>query len=254
MILEAIQYAATALVTPREFRPFIRSSLGLWGRAGRCAKAWAAHEENCHAFIRETIAPMKQKRTAVVLGSGLLRDVPIVALSRQFDTVVLVDLVHLASVRAWIRAKRLSNVRLISRDLSGLSDALGGKDPEPLAFLRQVPYLDLVVSANIVSQIGVGCRRVLERSGHADPDAVLSRLIEAHLDGLAALPCKTALLTDVAYEVTDRQGKVVEADDLLCGVPAPAARHGWDWPVAPFRELGGDRQAVHRVIAAHPSI
>ncbi len=249
MILEAIQYAATTLVTPREFRPFIRSSLGLWGRAGRCAKAWSAHEENCHAFIRGTIAPMKQRRTAVVLGSGLLRDVPIVELSKAFDTVVLVDLVHLASVRTWIRTKRLSNIRLISRDLSGLSDALSGKTPEPLSFLRQVPYLDLVVSANIVSQIGVGCRRVLERSGHENPDAIISQLIRAHIEDLSALPCKTALLTDIRYEVIDRQGKVIEADDLLCGVPAPQAKRSWDWPVAPFGEIGRDRQAVHRVIA-----
>lgn len=249
MILEAIQYAATTLVTPREFRPFIRSSLGLWGRAGRCAKAWSAHEENCHAFIRGTIAPMKQRRTAVVLGSGLLRDVPIVELSKNFDTVVLVDLVHLASVRTWIRTKRLSNIRLISRDLSGLSDALSGKTPESLSFLRQVPYLDLVVSANIVSQIGVGCRRVLERSGHENPDAIISQLIRAHLEDLSALPCKTALLTDIRYEVIDRQGKVIEADDLLCGVPAPQAKRSWDWPVAPFGEIGRDRQAVHRVIA-----
>lgn len=249
MILEAIQYAATTLVTPREFRPFIRSSLGLWGRAGRCAKAWSAHEENCHAFIRETSAPMKQRRTAVVLGSGLLRDVPIVALSKSFDTVVLVDLVHLASVRAWIRTKRLSNIRLISRDLSGLADALAGNAPEPLAFLRQVPYLDLVVSANIVSQIGVGCRRHLEHSSHVAPDAIISQLIRAHLDGLSAQPCKTVLLTDISYEVTDRQGEVIEADDLFCGVPVPQAKQSWDWPVAPFGEIGRDRQAVHRVIA-----
>lgn len=249
MILEAIQYTATALVTPREFRPFIRSSLGLWGRAGRCAKAWSAHEENCHAFIRGTIAPMKQRRTAVVLGSGLLRDVPIVELSKAFDTVVLVDLVHLASVRAWISAKRLTNIRLISRNLSGLDDALSGRTPEPLAFLRQVPYLDLVISANIVSQIGVGCRRVLEKSAHENPDAVISQLIRAHLDGLEQLPCRTVLLTDISYEVCDRQGKVVEADDLFCGVPPPLAKQSWDWPVAPFGEIGRDRQAVHRVIA-----
>jgi hypothetical protein len=249
MILEAIQYTATALVTPRAFRPFIRSSLGLWGRAGRCAKDWAVHEENCHAFIRETIAPMKQRRTAVVLGSGLLRDVPIVELSKSFDTVVLVDLVHLASVRAWITVKRLTNIRLISRDLSGLPDALSGKTPEPLAFLRQVPYLDLVISANIVSQIGVGCGRVLERSAHDNPDVIISQLICAHLDGLAQLPCRTALLTDVSYEVTDRNGAILEEDDLLCGVAAPEPKHRWDWPVAPFGEIGRDRQAIHRVIA-----
>jgi hypothetical protein len=249
MIFEAIQYAATAVVTRSEFRPFIRSSLGLWGRAKRCAEAWAPHEENCHAFIRETVAPMRQRRTVVVLGSGLLRDVPIAELAETFDTVVLVDLVHLASVRAWIGAKRLRNVRLVCRDLSGLQQALVGEVPEPLAFLRQVPYLDLVISANIVSQIGVGCRRLLERSGHAEPDTIVAQLIHAHLDGLAALPCKTALLTDISYRVADRDGVVLEEDDLFCGVPAPQAKRSWDWRVAPFGELGRDQQAVHRVIA-----
>ena len=67
---------------------------------------------------------------------------------------------------------------------------------------------------------------------------------------LNALPCRTALMTDISYEVTDRQGKVIEADDLFCGVPTPPAKQSWDWPVAPFGEIGRDRQAVHRVIAA----
>jgi hypothetical protein len=250
MILEALQYAATRPVTPPEFRPFIRSSVSLWSRANRCARAWAPHEENCKAFVRDTIADMRQRRTAVVLGSGLLRDVPIIDLAKAFDTVVLVDLVHLATVRTWIITKHLANIRLISRDLSGMPEALADRTPEPLSFLRQVPYLDLVVSANIVSQIGVGAWRQLERSGHADPDAVAARLIKAHLDGLAGLPCRVALLTDTRYELADRKGQVLEAADLLCGVPAPAAKRQWSWPVAPYGELGRDREAVHQVIAS----
>ncbi|SFB08578.1 hypothetical protein SAMN03159496_01759 [Rhizobium sp. NFR07] len=249
MILEAIQYAATQAVTPSEFRPFVHSSVNLWSRANRCTKAWAPHEANCKAFIGETIAGMRQRRTAVVLGSGLLRDVPILDLARAFDTVVLVDLVHLASVRAWIKAKRFTNIRLISRDLSGFTDTLAGRMPEPLSFLRQVPYLDLVVSANILSQIGVGTRRQLAQSRHDDADAIVSSLIKAHLDGLSALPCRTALLTDVSYKVTDRGGAVLEDADLLCGVPAPIAKRSWFWTVAPYGELGRDRQAVHQVIA-----
>lgn len=39
MILEALQYAATRAVTPKEFRPHIRYSVNLWARANRCAKA-----------------------------------------------------------------------------------------------------------------------------------------------------------------------------------------------------------------------
>jgi hypothetical protein len=249
MILEAIQYAATVPVTPSEFRPFIRSSVNLWSRANRCAKAWAPHEESCKAFVREAIEGMRQRRTAVVLGSGLLRDVPILDLAKAFDTVVLVDLVHLASVRTRIRSRRLDNIRLISRDLSGLTEALTGRTPEPLSFLRQVPYLDLVVSANILSQIGVGARRQLAQTRHGDADAIVSTLIKAHLDGLSALPCRTALVTDISYRVTDRGGAVLEEADLLCGVPAPVARREWSWTVAPYGELARDREAVHRVIA-----
>jgi hypothetical protein len=250
MILEALQYAATCPVTPREFRPFVRSSVSLWSRAERCAKAWAPHEENCKAFIRDTTADLKQKRTAVVLGSGLLRDVPIADLAAAFDTVVLVDLVHLATVRAWIVARRLHNVRLIWRDLSGFEDAVAGGAPEPLAFLRQVPYLDFVVSANVLSQIGVAASRRLEKDRHPAPDAVLRALAQAHLDGLAALPCRTALLTDIRYEVTSRDATMIDEGDLLFGATAPLAKWEWAWPVAPFGELSRNSQAVHKVIAS----
>src|SRR5688572_12792883 len=115
MITEALQYAATYPVTPAQFRAHIRSSVNLWARAGRCTKDWAPHEAQCQDFIRETVAGMKERRTVVVLGSGLLRDVPVAFLAKTFDTVVLVDLVHLASVR--LRTRMLRNVRLISRDL-----------------------------------------------------------------------------------------------------------------------------------------
>ncbi|RWX77113.1 hypothetical protein EPK99_15795 [Neorhizobium lilium] len=249
MILEALQYAATNAVTAKEFRPFVRSSVGLWSRAGRCAKAWADHEENCKAFIRDATSGMKQRRTAVVLGSGLLRDVPIEDLARTFDTVVLIDLVHLATVRSWLAAKRLRNVRLISRDLSGFEDAVAGRQPEPFAFMRQVPYLDLAVSANILSQIGVGSQRRLERERHPAPAPLLKMLAQAHLDGLAGLPCKTVLLTDIRYEVSDRDGQVIEDGDLLYGASPPDPKRRWLWPVAPYGELARNSQAVHEVVA-----
>jgi len=249
MILEALQYTATLPVTPKQFRPFIRSSVNLWARAGRCAKEWAPHEAQCQSFIRQTVAGMKERRTAVVLGSGLLRDVPVEFLANSFDTLVLVDLVHLSSVRLWLSAKRLGNVRLISRDLSGFDDVLAGRDAEPLGFLRQVPYLDLVISANILSQIGVGATRRLETEKSGDAGDVVPKLIAAHLSGLAALPATAALLTDTRYRVTDRSGTVSEESDLLHGISAPAAAAQWQWTVAPFGEESRDYRIVHDVIA-----
>lgn len=249
MIAEALQYAATYPVTEAAFRPFIGSSVSLWSRANRCSREWAGHEERCRAFVMDTISRMKQQRTAVVLGSGLLRDVPIEQMAKAFDTVVLVDLVHLASVRLRLRAKRLRNVRLISRDLAGLDAALAGAPVEPLAFLRQVPYLDLVISANLLSQIGVGVERRLEQESHAQPADTVPRLIEAHLRALQDLASSTVLLTDTGFRVMDREGRTMEEADLLHGETVPLADEAWDWPVVPLGEQSRDYQILHRVVA-----
>lgn len=250
MILEALNYAATWPLTTAGHRAAIRYSVNLWARANRCAKAWRAHEENCKAAILATVGTLRQRRTVVVLGSGLLRDVPIIELSRSFDTVVLVDLVHLASVRAWLKLKGLKNVRLIERDLSGYEAIAAGETPDPLGFLRQVPYLDFVISANLLSQIGTGARKRLEAdtSGRMPADSV-ARLIKAHLDGLQGLTCRYSLLTDIAYEVIDRTGHVHDRFDLLHGVAVPEHQQAWDWPVVPIGEESKDYRIVHRVIS-----
>jgi hypothetical protein len=255
MIAEAIQYLATLPVTAEPFRPFIRSSVNLWSRAGRCRKAWADHEICSRQAIEEAISDLRQKRTAVVLGSGLLWDVPIDILVKEFDTVVLVDLVHLASVRLWLKIKGYRNVRLIERDLSGYDELAVGGAPEPLGFLRQVPYLDFVVSANLLSQIGRGVtRRLAAESAGRMPDDAGARLIAAHLEGLRGLPCRTCMVTDISYAVIDRTGKTHEQADLLLGIAPPAERQNWTWPVAPFGEENQDYQIIHQVIAAWSEI
>lgn len=250
MILEAIQYAATWRVTKPEHRPFIRYSVNLWSRGRRCAKDWAEHEAYTKRAILGAAVQLDTRRTAVVLGSGLLRDVPIMELARAFDTVVLVDLVHVASVRSWVAAKGLKNVKFIERDLSGYDELKAGKVPEPLDFLRRVPWLDFVVSANLLSQIGMGAKKRLAKEPIGTmPDDAMAQLIRGHLDGLAHVPAKTCLVTDIAFDVVDRTGKVREQTDLLAGIAPPAHRVGWNWPVVPLGEESKDYQIVHKVIA-----
>lgn len=251
MILEALNYAGTFWKTDPEFRPHIRYSVNLWARANRCAKAWGQHEENSKHFILSTASKLKQRRTAVILGSGLLRDVPWRQLAAAFDTLVLVDLVHLSSVRTKLYGRKFRNVMLNSRDLSGYEALKTGREIEPLSFLRQVPYLDLVVSANLLSQIGTGTRHRMEQDETADmPEDALRRLIQAHVDGLYGLPCKVCLLTDTGFEIIDRNGKVHQHEDLLHGVQVPKIAQQWDWPVAPFGEESNDYQIMHTVVAS----
>jgi len=252
MIAEALLYAATVPVTLKAHRRFIRYSVNLWSRAARCGRQWAEHEERSRNTVRSAMTGLRQKRTAVVLGSGLLRDVPIKELARDFDTVVLVDLVHLASVRLWLRLKGYNNVRLIERDLSGYDELAAGRQPEPLAFLRSVPYLDFVVSANVLSQIGRGAKRRYEAEEKgAMPADSIAQLIEAHRSALEAAPCKTCLITDVSYAVIDRSGKVQEEADLLHGVSLSSVQARWTWPVAPLGEESADYQIVHKVVGAY---
>jgi len=250
MITEALLYAATLPLTGKPHRKFIRYSVNLWSRAGRCARDWAEHEEMSRNAIRAAMADLRQRRTAVVLGSGLLRDVPIEELAKSFDTVVLVDLVHLASVRLWLRAKGYRNIRLIERDLSGYDDLAAGKELEPLGFLRSVPYLDFVVSANLLSQIGRGVKRRHEAEPGGMPGDTVERLIAAHLAGLSGLGCRGCLVSDIAYAVIDRNGKTHEEADLLHGVLPPPAKATWTWPVAPLGEESKDYRIEHKVIAA----
>jgi hypothetical protein len=233
MILEAVNFTATWLSSPRRRAEEIRSSVALWARARRCARQWASHEASSRAFVTKMLEQLPQRRVAAVLGSGLLRDVPVEALSADFREVRLYDLQHLASVRARARLKGLSNLHFENRDLAG---------PGALDFLKAIAELDLVISANLMSQIGVAAARV-------SPGTGVPQLLEAHVEGLAALGVPACLLTDIAYEVTDKAGTVIEAEDLMHGISLPAHEAEWFWEVAPFGELDPDLRAVHRVVA-----
>ncbi len=166
---------------------------------------------------------MERGRVAV-LGSGLLRDVPLDTLSRSFKTVTLYDLVHLPSARLKVRRLGRENVRLIERDLS-----------DGLDFLKAEPP-DLVISACLVSQMAL----------HA-PDT--ASIVRRHLADLLGGPWMPGLITDTGYELRNRKGEVVEAGDLLGGEPPPPAFRAWEWTVAPFGEVARETETVHRVIA-----
>ena len=227
MILEALNFVATLAISGRRRAAEINSSVRLWTRARRCARDWEPHEENCKAFLTSRMPA--QGRVAVVLGSGLLRDVPIGELARNFDAVRLYDLQHLASVRLWALTRGFRNLRFLQRDLSAGLD-----------FLREDAEVDLVISANLLSQLGVAA----ERMGTDTAD-----ILQAHIDGLYAAPGRKLLLTDVAFDLVLKSGAIVERHDLMHGIALPEPAASWPWTVAPIGELDPAYKAVHRVVA-----
>lgn len=250
MLVEWANYLT--LPAPRDHRRlgYVRESVSLLSRSRRCRGAWAPHLAAARAVIAESFAELQQRRAAIVLGSGLLDDVPLGALAAAFETVLLVDAVHPWPTRRAVRS--YANVRLLTADLSGSADWLLGRAAElndPLPALLADRPIDFVISANLLSQLPILPLAWLEERGAIVPEGLGSRIVAAHLDGLARLSARICLVTDVAQVEEDRRGRVVERVDLLHGALLPAPDRSWDWELAPFGEAERDTRLVHRVQA-----
>jgi hypothetical protein len=205
--------------------------------------------------MRAAIAGTERRDTAVVLGSGLLLDVPLTDLARSFRRVVLVDAVHLRPAQRAIRA--FSNVETLTADLSGAMGLMTGAARELEPCLPPVcaePGTGLVISANLLSQLPIrpvarleASRRPLGGWTPADGDAFGRRIVEAHLDALAGLKARVCLVTDIDETEEDRQGRIEARHDLLYGVRLGAPDEAWTWELAPFGEAARNRRLIHGV-------
>lgn len=229
-IAQNLIYLRSYRRTPAAFRPYLIDAIGLWARGQRQFRAWTPHLNKTLAVLDTTIDDIASRRTVAVLGSGPLFDVPVESLARTFERVLLVDVAHLSTIDR--RIDRYANVERVWRDL-----ALEG-DPDPLAFLRDVPGLDWVISVNLLSQIA-----------RAAPDGAERATIDAHLRGLAGLDLPVTLITDVDYRVFDRAGTLLEEMDLMHGRQLPFPESRWLWEVAPFGEEAADTRRIHTVQA-----
>ena len=245
---------AVWLATPVPWRVrrlgMLGDSVRLWSRGRRRAAQWASHEQNCHAVVRQAVAGLTRHDTVVVLGSGLARDIPLAELSAGFRRVLLVDAVHLLPLRLSVR--RYGNVRLLTRDLTGLIDWIWGDVTgrrQPLADLARDGTIDLVVSANVLSQLAIPVENWLERKiGEARtlPPDIGGRLIDWHLDDLLSFGGRICLLTDTRYRELDRHGKLTAKHDLLFGRALPRPDASWDWQVAPRGEYSDGTTYIHQ--------
>lgn len=229
----------------------VSESVALWARGRRQRQPWAEHHRRCQALIESVVSELSCHRTVAVLGSGLLRDIPLPLLRERFERVLLVDAVHLPQIR--LAAAFHPNVTLVTRDLSGVMSWLGGqcdRRADPVAELVADGTLDLVISANLMSQFGWPIADWLDadpaRAARV-PHDLAARCIAWHRDDLARFACRVVLLTDVEMVERDTSGAVLERFDLMGGTALPPPDESWDWRVAPFGEAAAGRETLHRV-------
>ncbi len=228
-------------------------SVALWSRGLRLRKYWAEHEARSQASVLRAMKTLPNKRKALVLGSGHARDIPLTDLSRTFEQVILADAVHLPMIR-W-RARRLGNVTCQTIDLTGQLAFLLGlaeKPDNPLAPFLADHQIDLVISANCLSQLPYCPGEWLDK-GHVPPkpwpQGWQQTMIRDHLDALLAFSGHVTLLTDTAMTETNAKGEITERLDLMHGLVLPDGNDRWDWPVAPRGEISRSTAYTHHVRA-----
>lgn len=243
MLAEMLLYRLTRVEPWIDTMGYREGAVRLWSRAKRQRKAWAPHTARTRDEVLAGIGACKQRRTALILGSGVLSDVPVAELSAAFERVVLADIVHLPTIK-W-RARRFPNVTLATVDLTGVGQALAASVNKPWpspcsVYGHDDPTVDYVVSLNLVSQLPLTpCDRVegalgLEEGAADDYGRAIVAAHFAHLRGFRG--ARVLVIGDRQRVYRDRDDRIFETEDALFGMPIPAPDAEWDWDVAPLCE------------------
>ena len=247
-----------AIPVPRHVRRmgYVRELRALRARRNRCREAWSSHLEHTREVVLEAAARCKRRRRALIVGSGLLFDVPLEALSRQFESVVLVDIVHAWSVHR--EASRLSNVQLVPLDVTGVVERCHvlarRRFPAPLpqrpveCFVGE--EFDLIASVNVLSQLPVVPNGYMSRRIRSPTEAEtreFSRaLVVNHLDWLCSFQGNACLIADLERLCYGDCG-LASRDGSLWGVTLPEGGRDWVWNLAPRPEMYPHLDVRHRV-------
>jgi hypothetical protein len=225
---------------------YLYQAIALRGRYQRRSAAWQPHLDNTKAFILSSVERSRTRDKVIVLGSGLLLDVPIESLVEKFREVVLVDVVHLPEVHR--RIKQYKNVQLIQGDITNVAEKLfksiqHGMNELPLSE-PIIPEIDastsLVISLNILSQLAAVPQDYVQKKrpeiSQEQLDVWCDQIREAHYQQLTTLLCEVCLIADHEYVYKDKSGTVIEQGSTVGKVMLPKPDTSWWWEIAPFGE------------------
>lgn len=256
MLTRWLEYWTTPCSWSLRRMGYLSEILGIKARHHRCRAAWMPHLERTKDAIREGIKHCQRRRKAVVLGSGMLLDIPLRDLA-TFDEVVLVDLIHPWQARWGIRKFRQINI--LAADVSAtVESVLKIRTPTTASIPRGVPSLflddpavDFVASVNLLSQLPYIPLSYLERHKLAEFDQrrELARgLIHDHLSYLKKFACPVTIVADLR-RIALNDGAVFEDFSALHDVEFPWPGTEWNWELAPRPEAHRVYSYRRRVIA-----
>ena len=246
MLPELFTYITTRCPSHIRRMGYLYEAIGLKCRYKRHPASWQNHLEKTRQFVLSAAGKSQRRGKVVILGSGLLLDVPLETLSSMFREVVLIDIVCLPEVHR--RIKGYDNVIFLQQDVTNIAETLYqnvqyGRRELPSA--RSVlPEIDkdtgLVISLNTLSQLTVVLRKYalkkLKGLARDHVEAWCRQIIEAHYAFLRSLPCNVCLIADHRYTKRDRNGRITAQGSTISGISLPAPDDSWTWNIAPIGE------------------
>ena len=228
---------------------YLDETLAMRKRYRARRRAWQPHLDCSKQFVLAAAEKCKSRNRIVILGSGLLLDVPLAELASIFRTVVLMDVVCLPEIRKQIG--QFENARFLEHDVTGVSERLYKNSPCSAAERPEVKTpsspecekADLVVSLNILSQLWVIPRTFIlnqrERAPRETLDDWCRDLVEAHYAFLRSLSCAVCLIADHEFVKRDKDGTVISRGSSIFDLPLPELKSAWTWDIAPLGAESG---------------
>ncbi len=240
----------TALTTPCS--PYLRrmgyvdEAIAMQRRYSRRSSAWQPHLENTRRFVLSSVQKCRARNKIIVLGSGLLLDLPLAELASLFRRIVLMDVVCLRHVRKHI--KKYGNVTFIEQDVTTVAERLYNNKQQRNYELPEAtaPRLiddeppDLVVSLNILSQLWVVPRSYVINPLPRVPEERLEdwcrHIVERQYAFLRSMTNPVCLVSDYEFEKRDREGKIFSRGSTIHGLALPQPDKSWLWDIEPLQD------------------
>ena len=259
MLAELIRYWTT--FAPERVRKFgyLNRLIALEFRAKRCAEAWEPHIRHCRNAIIRAPDLCEKQGTCVVIGSGLLLEVPLSALASRFDQIYLVDIFHMPQVVA--EARKYFNVKLLTGDVTGVFLAIkerkqpGPNHPAPAPRIPHLKDADFIVSCSCLTQLAGPFLTYFEKErgfSELDSDKVAFQIMEKHVHAIAHEAAGVGMIITDTERYVMAGDKIVSRKDLLKALklpPTPTHIHNeeWSWMIAPAPEEDPARDIEHVV-------
>lgn len=262
MLSEAVKYLTTPCPSHLRSMGYLKELIALEARFKRCQTVWQPHIKKTKSVICDAANAVTGNKKVVVLGSGVLSDIPIEVLSEKFDAVLLMDVCFLEKTRKQL--SQYSNLEWQAADVTGVAEPLynwakGNQSSENFPVPSpprniMLDDADLVISSNLLSQLPLipmqYLRRKKSKLNEENIVEFAQSIIRAHLKFLDTCPGTICLISEIERQVYDGQ-RILKTEDPLWGQSLDLDGEAWFWNIAPKSEISRDYEIRNRVIGSH---